>query len=159
MNILIIGSGGREHALAWKIAQSPLVDTVWSAPGSVALDQIGPCFDVQPDDLEGLQALALQLEPDLIVIGPEAPLALGAADMLRARGFDVFGPNKEPAQLEASKGFSKDLMAKLGVPTAAYGRFTDANKAKAFPGHAGRALRAQGRWPGRRQGRGDRPHP
>ncbi|WP_273145835.1 phosphoribosylamine--glycine ligase [Oceanicaulis alexandrii] len=132
MNILIIGSGGREHALAWKIAQSPLADTIWSAPGSVALDQIGPCFDVQPDDLEGLQALVLQLEPDLIVIGPEAPLALGVADMLRARGFDVFGPNKEPAQLEASKGFSKDLMAKLGVPTAAYGRFTDAEKAKAF---------------------------
>jgi len=132
MNILIIGSGGREHALAWKISQSPLVDTVWCAPGSAAMDQIGPCFDVKPDDLEGLQKLAIQLEPDLIVIGPEAPLALGAGDMLRARGFDVFGPNKEPAQLEASKGFSKDLMAKLGVPTAAYGRFTDAGKAKAF---------------------------
>jgi len=124
MNILIVGSGGREHALAWKIAQSPLVDTVWSAPGSPALDQIGPCFGVKPDDIENLEKLALQLEPDLIVIGPEAPLAAGLADRLRARGFDVFGPNREPAQLEASKGFAKDIMARLGVPTAGYGRFT-----------------------------------
>ncbi|MGJ3230583.1 MAG: phosphoribosylamine--glycine ligase [Oceanicaulis sp.] len=132
MNILIVGSGGREHALAWKIAQSPLVDTVWSAPGSAALDKIGPCFDVKADDVEGLEALALQLEPDLIVIGPEAPLALGLADRLRARGFDVFGPDREPAQLEASKGFAKDLMAKFNVPTARYGRFTDPEEAKAF---------------------------
>ncbi|GGE31727.1 phosphoribosylamine--glycine ligase [Marinicauda pacifica] len=132
MNILIIGSGGREHALAWKIAQSPLVDTVWSAPGSVAMDQIGPCFDVAADDIDGLQALALQLEPDLIVIGPEAPLALGLADLLRARGFDVFGPSRDAAQLEASKGFAKDMMARFGVPTAAYGAFTDLAKARAF---------------------------
>jgi phosphoribosylamine--glycine ligase len=132
MNILIIGSGGREHALAWKIAQSPLVDQVWSTPGSVAMDQIGPCFDVAADDVENLEKLALQLEPDLIVVGPEAPLAAGLGDRLRARGFDVFGPNKEPAQLEASKGFAKDLMAKFGVPTAAYGRFTQADEAKAF---------------------------
>jgi len=132
MNILIIGSGGREHALAWKIAQSPIVDTVWSAPGSVALDKIGPCFDVQADDVEGLEALALQLEPDLIVVGPEAPLALGLGDRLRARGFDVFGPDREPAQLEASKGVAKDLMAQFDVPTARYGRFTEAAEAKAF---------------------------
>jgi phosphoribosylamine---glycine ligase len=132
MNILVIGSGGREHALAWKIAQSPLVDTVWSAPGSVAMDQIGPCFDVKPDDIDGMEKLALQLEPDLIVIGPEAPLALGLADLLRARGFDVFGPSAEAAKLEASKGYSKDRMAKYGVPTARYGRFTGAGEAKAF---------------------------
>lgn len=132
MNILIIGSGGREHALAWKIAQSPLVDAVWSAPGSAAMDKIGPCFDVKVDDVDALEKLALQLEPDLIVVGPEAPLALGLADRLRARGFDVFGPDREPAQLEASKGFAKDLMAKFDVPTARYGRFTDANEAQAF---------------------------
>lgn len=132
MNILIIGSGGREHALAWKIAQSPLVDTVWSAPGSAAMDKLGPCFDVKADDVDGLQALALQLEPDLIVIGPEAPLAAGLADRLRARGFDVFGPDREPAQLEASKGFAKDLMAKFNVPTARYGRFTSPIAAKDF---------------------------
>ncbi len=132
MNILIIGSGGREHALAWKMSRSPLVDTIWSAPGSVAMDQIGPCFDVAVNDMENLEKLALQLAPDLIVIGPEAPLALGIADQLRARGFDVFGPNKEPARLEASKGFAKDLMTRLDVPTAAYGRFTQADQAKAF---------------------------
>jgi phosphoribosylamine--glycine ligase len=132
MNILIVGSGGREHALAWKIAQSPLVDTVWCAPGSAALDKIGPCFDVKADDVDGLQALALQLEPDLIVIGPEAPLAAGLGDRLRARGFDVFGPDREPAQLEASKGFAKDLMATFNVPTAGYGRFTQAHQAQAF---------------------------
>ncbi len=132
MNILIIGSGGREHALAWKIAQSPIVDTVWSAPGSAALDQIGPCFDVAADDIEQIEKLALQLEPDLVVVGPEAPLAAGLGDRLRARGFDVFGPNREPAQLEASKGFAKDLMAQFGVPTAGYGRFTHADDAKAF---------------------------
>ena len=132
MNILIIGSGGREHALAWKIAQSPLVDTIWSAPGSPALDQIGPCFDVKADDVDKLQELVLQVEPDLIIVGPEAPLADGLADLLRARGFDVFGPDKEPAQLEASKGFAKDLMSKFDVPTARYGRFKNAGLAKSF---------------------------
>ncbi len=132
MNILIVGSGGREHALAWKIAQSPLADTIWSAPGSPAMDRIGPCFDVKPDDIENQEKLALQLEPDLIVIGPEAPLAAGLADRLRARGFDVFGPNREPARLEASKGFAKDIMARLGVPTAGYGRFTEVEEARAF---------------------------
>ncbi|KAA5801683.1 phosphoribosylamine--glycine ligase [Alkalicaulis satelles] len=132
MNILIIGSGGREHALAWKIAQSPLVEVVWSAPGSPALDQIGPCFDVPADDVQGLHDLALQLEPDLIIIGPEAPLALGLADGLRARGFDVFGPGAEGAKLEASKGFAKDLMAQLGVPTAGYAKCRDMHAARSF---------------------------
>ncbi|MBI1254015.1 MAG: phosphoribosylamine--glycine ligase [Hyphomonas sp.] len=132
MNILLIGSGGREHALAWKMAQSPLVDVVHSAPGNPGMHEIGPCFDVAPDDIDGLVKLALQLEPDLIVIGPEAPLALGLSDILRARGFDVFGPSKEAAKLEASKAFSKARMMKYGVPTAAYGEFTQAAPAKAF---------------------------
>ncbi|MEX1249802.1 MAG: phosphoribosylamine--glycine ligase, partial [Hyphomonas sp.] len=132
MNILLIGSGGREHALAWKMAASPLVDTVHSAPGNPGMDAIGPCFDVAADDVPGLVNLALQIEPDLIVIGPEAPLALGLADILRARGFDVFGPSREAAKLEASKAFSKARMVKYGVPTAAYGEFTEAGPAKAF---------------------------
>lgn len=132
MRILVIGSGGREHALAWKISQSPLVDEVYSAPGSVAMDKLGPCFDVKADDVDGLEKLALQLEPDLIVVGPEAPLAMGLADRLRARGFDVFGPSAQAAQLEASKGFAKDRMRRYGVPTARYGRFTDVAEAKAF---------------------------
>ena len=132
MNILLIGSGGREHALAWKMAQSPLVDVVHSAPGNPGMDAVGPCFDVAVDDIDGLVKLALQIEPDLIVIGPEAPLALGLSDILRARGFDVFGPSKEAAKLEASKAFSKARMVKYGVPTAAYGEFTEPGAAKAF---------------------------
>ncbi|MFN7180152.1 phosphoribosylamine--glycine ligase [Hyphomonas sp.] len=132
MNILLIGSGGREHALAWKMAQSPLVDVVHSAPGNPGMDAVGPCFDVAVDDIDGLVKLALQIEPDLIVIGPEAPLALGLSDILRARGFDVFGPSREAAKLEASKAFSKARMVKYGVPTATYGEFTEAASAKAF---------------------------
>jgi phosphoribosylamine---glycine ligase len=132
MNILLIGSGGREHALAWKMAQSPLVDVVHSAPGNPGMDEVGPCFDVAADDIDGLVKLALQIEPDLVVIGPEAPLALGLADILRARGFDVFGPSREAARLEASKAFSKARMSKYGVPTAAFGEFTEAAPAKAF---------------------------
>jgi phosphoribosylamine--glycine ligase len=132
MNILLIGSGGREHALAWKMAASPLVDVVHSAPGNPGMDEIGPCFDVAADDIDGLVKLALQIEPDLVVIGPEAPLALGLADILRARGFDVFGPGREAAKLEASKAFSKGRMKKYGVPTAAYGEFTEPGLAKSF---------------------------
>ncbi len=132
MNILLIGSGAREHALAWKIAQSPLVDIVHSAPGNPGMDEVGPCFDVAADDVDGLERLALQIEPDLVVIGPEAPLALGLSDRLRARGFDVFGPSQAAARLESSKAFSKDRMAKYGVPTARYGRFREADEAKHF---------------------------
>ncbi|WP_233355931.1 phosphoribosylamine--glycine ligase [Henriciella aquimarina] len=132
MKILILGSGGREHALAWKIAQSPLVDEVYSAPGNPGMDKLGPCFDLDITDLKAVQELALQLHPDLIIIGPEAPLAAGASDALRARGFDVFGPSQQAAQLESSKGFAKDLMQKYGVPTAAYGRFSDLTEALDF---------------------------
>lgn len=132
MNILLIGSGGREHALAWKLAQSPLVDVVHSAPGNPGMNAVGPCFDVAVDDIEKLQQLTLQVEPDLVVIGPEVPLALGLADVLRARGFDVFGPSEAAARLESSKAFSKAQMAKFGVPTAAFGEFSDAGEAKAF---------------------------
>ncbi|HRX75234.1 MAG TPA: phosphoribosylamine--glycine ligase [Hyphomonas sp.] len=132
MNILLIGSGGREHALAWKIAQSPLVDVVHSTPGNPGMDEEGPCFDVGITDVQNLEKLALQVEPDLIVIGPEAPLAAGLSDILRQRGYDVFGPSREAAQLEASKSFSKGRMVAYGVPTAAYGEFTEPGLAKAF---------------------------
>jgi len=132
MKILVIGSGGREHALAWKIKQSPLVDEVFCTPGNPGMDEIGPCFDVEPTDLHKMQELVLQIVPDLIVIGPEAPLAAGLSDALRARGFDVFGPSEKAAQLESSKGFSKDMMAKFDVPTAKYGRFTDLTEALDF---------------------------
>ncbi|MEM1035484.1 MAG: phosphoribosylamine--glycine ligase [Pseudomonadota bacterium] len=132
MKILVIGSGGREHALAWKIKQSPLVDEVFSAPGNPGIDEVGPCFDVDPMDLHKMQELVLQIVPDLIVVGPEAPLAAGLSDALRARGFDVFGPSQKAAQLESSKGFSKDIMAKFDIPTAKYGRFSDLTEALDF---------------------------
>ncbi|MEM1147156.1 MAG: phosphoribosylamine--glycine ligase [Pseudomonadota bacterium] len=132
MKILVVGAGGREHALAWKIAQSDIVDEVLSVPGNPGMDEIGPCFDVDPTDLHKMQELVLQVLPDLIVIGPEAPLAAGLADALRARGFDVFGPSENAAQLESSKGFSKDLMKRLDIPTAAYGRFSDLTEALDF---------------------------
>lgn len=132
MKILVLGSGGREHSLAWKIAQSPLVDEVFSAPGNPGMDKIGPCFDVDPCDLKSVQELAIQISPDLIIVGPEAPLAAGVSDALRARGFDVFGPSQAAAQLESSKAFSKDKMKQYGVPTAAYGRFTDVDEAIEF---------------------------
>lgn len=132
MNVLVIGSGGREHALAWKINQSLIVDEVWSAPGNPGMHEIGPCFDVKPTDQDGIEKLVLQLEPDLIVIGPEQPLAEGLADRLRARGFDVFGPSADASRIEASKGFSKDLMAKYSIPTARYKRVTDVAEGKAF---------------------------
>ncbi|MEL6727292.1 MAG: phosphoribosylamine--glycine ligase [Pseudomonadota bacterium] len=132
MKILVVGSGGREHALAWKIAQSELVDEVFCAPGNPGMDAIGPCFEVDPTDLHKMQELVLQVSPDLIVIGPEAPLAAGLSDALRARGFDVFGPSEKAAQLESSKGFSKDLMKRLDIPTAKYGRFSDLTEALNF---------------------------
>ncbi|MDX1291639.1 MAG: phosphoribosylamine--glycine ligase [Hyphomonas sp.] len=132
MNILLIGSGGREHALAWKMAQSPLVDMVHSTPGNPGMDEVGPCFDVAVTDIDKLVQLTLQVEPDLVVIGPEAPLAAGLADVLRARGFDVFGPSQQAAQLESSKAFSKARMVQYGVPTAAYGEFTDPALAKSY---------------------------
>lgn len=132
MNILLIGSGGREHALAWKMAQSPLVDMVHSTPGNPGMDEEGPCFDVAVTDIQKLVQLTLQVEPDLIVIGPEAPLAAGLSDILRARGFDVFGPSQQAAQLESSKAFSKARMVQYGVPTAAYGEFTDPVLAKSY---------------------------
>ncbi|RAN34100.1 phosphoribosylamine--glycine ligase [Hyphomonas pacifica] len=132
MNILLIGSGGREHALAWKMAQSALVDMVHSTPGNPGMDDVGPCFDVAVTDIDKLVQLTLQVEPDLVVIGPEAPLAAGLADVLRARGFDVFGPSAQAAQLESSKAFSKARMKEYGVPTAAYGEFTDPVLAKSY---------------------------
>ncbi|KCZ51560.1 phosphoribosylamine--glycine ligase [Hyphomonas pacifica] len=114
------------------MAQSALVDMVHSTPGNPGMDDVGPCFDVAVTDIDKLVQLTLQVEPDLVVIGPEAPLAAGLADVLRARGFDVFGPSAQAAQLESSKAFSKARMKEYGVPTAAYGEFTDPVLAKSY---------------------------
>ncbi|MGB1027569.1 MAG: phosphoribosylamine--glycine ligase, partial [Rhodospirillaceae bacterium] len=132
MKILVVGSGGREHALCWKIAQSPLCDVLYCAPGNAGIAEVAHLVPIGAEDLEALVYFAQHEAIDLVVIGPEAPLVAGLADQLRAREVPVFGPGRAAAALEASKGFMKDLLAKAGVPTAWYGRFTDADTAKAF---------------------------
>ena len=120
MKVLVIGSGGREHALAWGLSRSDSVAAVHSAPGNPGMRRLGPVHDVAATDLEALGELAAELKPDLVVIGPEAPLALGLGDRLREDGFRVFGPGAAGAELEASKAFAKSFMARHGVPTAAF---------------------------------------
>ncbi len=118
MRVLIVGSGGREHALAWKLAQSPVLGELHAAPGNPGIAALGRCHPVRPDDYEGLLTLAHELQIDLVVIGPEAPLVAGVADRLRHAGVSVFGPGSEAAMLEGSKSFAKELMLAAGVPTA-----------------------------------------
>jgi phosphoribosylamine--glycine ligase len=132
MKILIVGGGGREHALAWRLKQSPRVTEVVAAPGNPGIAGLARCEAVAADDIEAQVSLAKRERPHLVIVGPEAPLVAGLADKLRAIDIPVFGPSARAAILEGSKGFSKDFMAKYGIPTAAYGRFTEAAKAKAF---------------------------
>ena len=114
----MIGSGGREHALAWKLQQSSLLDELHAAPGNPGIARLGECHPVRAEDGEGLLDLARNLEADLVVVGPEAPLVSGVADELRHAGVRVFGPGREAAQIEGSKTFAKDVMRAAGVPTA-----------------------------------------
>ncbi|MBX3529162.1 MAG: phosphoribosylamine--glycine ligase [Rhizobiaceae bacterium] len=132
MNILIIGSGGREHALAWKIARSPLVAKLWCAPGNPGIAQDAQCVALDVDDHAAIVAFSRANEVDFVVIGPEAPLVAGLADALSAAGIAVFGPSAAAARLEGSKGFTKDLCARMDIPTGAYERFNNAPKAKAY---------------------------
>ncbi|WP_417481069.1 phosphoribosylamine--glycine ligase [Maricaulis sp.] len=132
MKVLVIGSGGREHALVWKIAQSPLLTELIAAPGSAAIGTLATCVDIPVSDLDGLVELARERAVDLVVVGPEIPLCDGLADRLRAIDIAVFGPSKAASMLETSKAFAKDFYARHNVPTARYGVFDDAAKAKAF---------------------------
>jgi phosphoribosylamine--glycine ligase len=118
VKVLVVGGGGREHALTWKIAQSPLVDTIIAAPGNAGIARLARTVPVHPDDVERLAQLALEERCDLTVVGPELPLTLGLADMLGERGLTVFGPTRAAARLEGSKWFAKELMAEMGIPTA-----------------------------------------
>ena len=118
MRVLLVGSGGREHALAWKLAQSPELTELHAAPGNPGIAALGPCHPVHAQDAEGLLALARELDAGLVVIGPEAPLVAGVSDELRHAGFPVFGPGSEAARIEGSKLFAKDVMRAAGVPTA-----------------------------------------
>ncbi|HAD17382.1 MAG: phosphoribosylamine--glycine ligase [Pseudomonadota bacterium] len=124
MNILLLGSGGREHALGWKLAQSPLCDKLWAAPGNPGIAQLAECTSLDATDHDAVIAFAKDNAIGLVVIGPEAPLVDGLADSLRAAGIDTFGPSKQAAQLEGSKGFTKELCQRAGIPTARYERCT-----------------------------------
>jgi len=132
MKILLIGSGGREHALAWAISASPLCDTLFIAPGNPGTAQCGENVVVDIADHAAVVAFCRLQGIDLVVVGPEGPLVAGIADDLRAAGFKVFGPSKAAAQLEGSKGFTKELCAEFNIPTAGFGRFSDAASAKAY---------------------------
>ena len=131
MNVLLIGSGGREHALAWKLVQSPLVEELTCAPGNAGIAEVALCVDIKADDVVGLLALIQRGQYDFVVVGPEQPLALGLVDALRELGVKVFGPTQAAAQLESSKAFTKDFCTRHNIPTAGYGVFTDLKSAKA----------------------------
>jgi phosphoribosylamine--glycine ligase len=132
MKILVIGGGGREHALVWKIAQSSLVDTLYCAPGNPGIAGLADCVHIPADDIEGLLDFAKAEQIDLTVVGPEVPLTMGIVDQFRASGLDIFGPDKAAARIEGSKSFSKDLMAKYAIPTAAYRTFSERDAAVAY---------------------------
>ena len=132
MNILLVGSGGREHALAWKIAQSPLLTRLVAAPGSPGIANLCEIRALKVTDVEGLIALAREIAADLVVIGPEAALEVGLADALTTIGIPCFGPTASAARIETSKAFSKDFQARHDLPTAAYGVFETVQDAAAF---------------------------
>lgn len=132
MKVLIVGSGGREHAIAWKVAQSPRVDKIYCAPGNAGIEEYAECVDIKAMEFERLAAFAKEKEIDLTVIGMDDPLVGGVVDVFEAQGLRVFGPRKNAAILEGSKAFSKDLMKKYHIPTAAYENFDDAEKALAY---------------------------
>jgi len=132
MRVLVVGGGGREHALVWKIAQSPLVDRIWCAPGNAGIAEIAECIDIADTEIIRLRKFARENEIDLTVVGPEAPLVEGIADAFATSGLKVFGPMQQAAKIEGSKVFAKQLMRRHGVPTAEFRTFTAPDRAKAY---------------------------
>ena len=125
MKILVVGSGGREHAIAWKLAQSPKVDKLYCAPGNAGIVDVAECVNIKAEDIEGICDFAVAEKIDMVVVGPEVPLAMGIVDELEAKGIKAFGPNKKCAQLEASKAFTKSFLDRHNIPTAQYKEYTD----------------------------------
>lgn len=125
MRVLIVGGGGREHAIAWKLAQSPKVEELYCAPGNGGISQLAECIDTSAEDIEGICEIVKDKRIDLAVIGPEVPLAMGITDAIEELGVKVFGPNKKCSQLEASKSFTKSFLARHNIPTAGYREYTD----------------------------------
>ena len=140
MKLLVIGSGGREHALVWKLAQSPHVTQLWCAPGNagIGLERLAKngapveCVNLGTEDLPGLLAFAQEKRVSLTVVGPDNPLALGIVDLFQNNGLRIWGPNQKAAQFESSKVFSQHFMEKYGIPTATFGTFNDPATAKQF---------------------------
>ncbi|MBW2039297.1 MAG: phosphoribosylamine--glycine ligase [Deltaproteobacteria bacterium] len=132
MKVLVIGGGGREHALVWKISQSPQVTEVYCAPGNGGISQIAHCLDIEATDLEGLARFCKDHKIELTVVGPELPLTMGIVDLFQREGLKIFGANKAAAQIEGSKAFAKDLMKQYGIPTAEYRVFKDRDEAAAY---------------------------
>ncbi|KAB2953253.1 phosphoribosylamine--glycine ligase [Heliorestis acidaminivorans] len=132
LKVLVVGGGGREHALVWKIKQSPRVDEIYCAPGNAGIAQMAQCLDIPADDVTALLTFAWENKIDLTVVGPEAPLAKAIVDTFTNHGLMIFGPTKAAAEIEGSKAFSKDLMQKYNIPTAAYGVFTEVEPALTF---------------------------
>ena len=136
MKVLIVGGGGREHAIAWKAAQSPRVEKLYCAPGNAGIAQVAECVDIGVMDFDAQVAFAKEHGIDLVIVGPDDPLAAGAVDAFEAAGIRAFGPRKNAAILEGSKAFSKDLMKKYNIPTAGYETFDSPEKALAYIEHA-----------------------
>ncbi len=132
MKVLIVGSGGREHALAWKIRQSPFLSKLYAAPGNAGIEDLAECVAIQAEDADSLVRFAREKEIDLTVIGPEAPLTAGIVDRFQSEGLKIFGPRKAAAQLEGSKIFAKEMMVRAGVPTAEFKIFDQAAQAKHY---------------------------
>ncbi|MFH1093221.1 MAG: phosphoribosylamine--glycine ligase [Candidatus Omnitrophota bacterium] len=132
MKVLVIGSGGREHALVWKIAQSPLVEKIYCAPGNGGIEDIAECLDIAADDINALLNFAIRGKIDITVVGPEAPLAAGIVDLFENKGLKIFGPSKLASRLESSKVFAKNIMKKYNIPTAGFEEFTNYEDALSF---------------------------
>ena len=140
MKILVVGGGGREHTIVWKIAQSPKVDKIYAAPGNAGIARLAECVDIAATDIEAMVAFAKKKNIDLCMVAPDDPLVLGMVDAMENAGIRAFGPRKNAAIIEGSKVFSKDLMKKYNIPTAAYEVFTNSDDAIAY-------LKAQNTYP------------
>jgi phosphoribosylamine--glycine ligase len=132
MKVLLVGGGGREHALAWSLAASPLLTKLWCAPGNAGIAEVAECVPIAAEDIAAIVAFASEQMVDLVVVGPEAPLTLGLADLCEAAGLRCFGPGAEAAKLEGSKTFTREVATAAGVPGAAWARFTSADEARAY---------------------------
>jgi phosphoribosylamine---glycine ligase len=132
MKVLVVGGGGREHALVWKASQSPRVSKIYAAPGNAGMAQIAECVPVRAEDIAGLRAFAIAKAIDLTIVGPEGPLSMGIVDEFQQAGLRVFGPARDAAEIEANKAFTKDLMKKYRIPSADYGTFTERSAAEAY---------------------------